>query len=72
MLLKSEPREADHRVAGEQLGGVYELFAKQTLVLEKAKRDMENLTLQLNECKEQLESRPESYAQATRTPVHKT
>lgn len=58
MLLKSKPRQADRRVDGDELGYVYELFVKNVLELERAKRDIENPTLQINECKEQLEKRP--------------
>lgn len=71
LLLKSKPREADRRVAGEQLGEVYKLILKQALELERVKRDMDNLTLQLNECKDKLEKRPESYTGAIRTPGQK-
>lgn len=58
-------------MTGEQLGEVYELIAKQALELERAKRNVENLTFQFNECKEKLEKRAKSYVGAIRTPTQK-
>lgn len=71
MLLKSKPKEADRRVAVEQLGEVYEIIVRHSLELERTKRDVENLNLQLKECNDKLEKCPESYAGACGTPAQR-
>lgn len=68
MLVKSKPTEADRKVAGEQLGEVCEIIVKQSLELNRAKSDVENLNLQLKECKEKLEKCPVPYAGAFGSP----
>lgn len=50
MLIKCKPKQANRKVAGDQLGDVYEIIVKKTLKLERAKWELENLNLHLKEC----------------------